>query len=160
MTSRWKLAAPLAAFALIAAACGDDAEPSPSPTTTAPPATTAPVTPPDTSGPQPTAPPTTQSPPGQVITGDLARADVPYSTSTTVGDEQIAELVAGNTEFALDLLRAIAADGDNTIMSPFSIAAALTMTYAGAPAPGRRAARGTQRARTPHRGHSPAGARR
>jgi serpin B len=67
-----------------------------------------------------------------VITGELARADVPYATDTDITDEQLADLVTGNTDFALDVLRAIAAEGDNTILSPFSIAAALTMTYAGA----------------------------
>lgn len=64
--------------------------------------------------------------------GELARADVPRATATDITDEEIAALVGGNTEFALDLFRSVAEEGGNTFLSPYSIAAALTMTYAGA----------------------------
>jgi serpin B len=127
MRRRWQIGAVLAALALAAAACGDDGEYGAPATTSAP---TAPV--PTTEAiPVPTTPPTTTDP-GPITTGRLARADVPYSTDARVTDDQLDSLVAGNTEFALDLLRLIGSNGDNTILSPFSIAAALTMTYAGA----------------------------
>ena len=123
----------LIALSVVAAACGDDdgsGPPIPSgPGTTLPPTTTAPPVP-DPTQPPPTSPPQT-SPPGQIVTGELVRADVPHADSTDVTDEQLARLVAGDIEFALDLLRATGA-GDNTVLSPFSIAAAMTMAYAGA----------------------------
>lgn len=97
---------------LVAAACGDEVEQ----TTT-------------TTVPSPTQPPDDQPPPqtGEPI---LVRAEVLRATSTDVTDAELAQLVAGNTDFALDLFRAVA-DG-NTILSPYSAAAALTMAYAGA----------------------------
>jgi serpin B len=42
------------------------------------------------------------------------------------------ELAAGNNAFAFDLYRAVRGEGDNLIVSPYSISAALAMTYAGA----------------------------
>ncbi len=75
------------------------------------------------------APGTTQPP---VQQGELARADVPRATATDASDDEIAALVAGDSEFAFDVFRAVATEGDNTFLSPYSIAAALTMTYAGA----------------------------
>lgn len=74
-------------------------------------------------------PGTTQPP---VQQGELARADVPRATTTNATDDEIAELVAGDSEFAFDLFRSVAAEGGNTFLSPYSIVAALTMTYAGA----------------------------
>jgi serpin B len=135
MKRRWQFGVVFVVFALVAAACGDGSDSGPP--STAPPATTAPVTPPPTTDPQPPAtteppaPPST-APPGLVFTGELARADVPHATTTAISDAQLAELVGANTQFALDLLRSVAGGGDNTVVSPFSIAAALTMTYAGA----------------------------
>jgi serpin B len=125
--------ATLVAFALVAAACGDDSDAvtttlpaTPAPTTTPAPAPSTTLAPPAGT----TAPPPTTAP-GVVVTGELARADVPRATSTEITEDQLGGLVAGNTEFAFDLLRLIG-DDENTIISPFSIAAALTMTYAGA----------------------------
>ncbi len=54
---------------------------------------------------------------------DLDVTDVPAA--------DVAAVVEGDTEFALDLLR-LAADGDNVFLSPFSITTALGMTEAGA----------------------------
>lgn len=110
-------------LAMTAAACGDTAAPPTAPPTSEPPATTG------EGSPSTTSPPATTTP--DTGTGQLVRADVPYSTNTTIDDEQLAALVTGDIEFALDLLRS-AADGGNAILSPFSIAAALTMSYAGA----------------------------
>ena len=64
--------------------------------------------------------------------GQLVRADVERATSTDAGDDEVASVVVGNTEFAFELFRAAAAEGGNVFLSPYSIAAALTMTYAGA----------------------------
>ena len=75
------------------------------------------------------APETTTQPLQQ---GELTRADVPRATVTDVTDEEIAALVAGDSQFAFELFRAAATEGDNVFLSPYSIAAALTMTYAGA----------------------------
>ncbi|HEX3450529.1 MAG TPA: serpin family protein [Isosphaeraceae bacterium] len=46
--------------------------------------------------------------------------------------DQIATLVKGNSEFALDLYARISQGDGNRFLSPFSISTALTMTYAGA----------------------------
>ncbi|WP_254861485.1 serpin family protein [Halovivax gelatinilyticus] len=54
----------------------------------------------------------------------------PPTAGPSVDDERLAELAAGNAAFALDLHRQVA-DG-NTFISPYSISAALAMTYAGA----------------------------
>lgn len=96
----------LLVLALLAAACatGEEAEPA---TTTVPPIDT----PPPTAG---------------FLKADLARL-----TTTDVTDAELAALVAGNTEFALDLYGELAGEG-NLILSPYSVAAALTMAYAGA----------------------------
>ena len=96
-------------LALVGASCGDTASPT-SATTTMP-------------------TPTSTSPSGGV---DIARADFPRAASTDVTNDEITTLVGSNTEFALDLFAAATADGGNVLVSPYSIAAALTMTYAGA----------------------------
>jgi serpin B len=103
-----KLLVALTALAMVAASCGDTAVSSTIPGAST--STTSPASPPPTS-----------------VRADLARAD---STDTT--DAEIAALVAGDTAFARDLFAAAASDGGNVIISPYSIAAALTMTYAGA----------------------------
>lgn len=61
----------------------------------------------------------------------VARADVARVTATDVSDAELAALVDGNRAFAFDLFRGVA-DGENVVLSPYSVAAALTMTYAGA----------------------------
>jgi serpin B len=45
---------------------------------------------------------------------------------------EVAELVAGNTEFAFDLYQAIRGTEGNLLYSPYSVSLALAMTYAGA----------------------------
>ena len=52
------------------------------------------------------------------------------SPSATSGD--LDSLVAGNSEFAFDLYRSLGDSGGNLFFSPYSISAALAMTYAGA----------------------------
>lgn len=107
----------LVLLALLAASCSeaDEGESTTVPTNEGESATTVPAT----------NPPPTQE-------GQLVRADVERAVSTDATDDEVASVVAGNTEFAFELFRAAAADGANTFLSPYSIAAALTMTYAGA----------------------------
>ncbi len=115
----------LLGLALLAAACGDAAAPSTSTPTPGGDAPTAPPTP-------PTAPPTSaNAPPREPLPASVARADVPRA-EPDVTDAELAALVAGNSAFAYDLFAAAAAGGGNAVISPYSVAAALTMTYAGA----------------------------
>jgi serpin B len=61
---------------------------------------------------------------------ETVRSDIRFDvTSVPPGD--LANVVAGDTEFALDLLR-LAADGRNVFLSPLSITTALGMAEAGA----------------------------
>lgn len=95
--------------ALLAASCGT-AEDTGTTTTSLAPGTTGPA----------------------VQQGELVRADVDRATVTDATDDEVAALVAGDSEFAFDLFRAAGVGGENVFLSPYSIAAALTMTYAGA----------------------------
>ncbi|MBU1240790.1 serpin family protein [Myxococcota bacterium] len=64
---------------------------------------------------------------------EQAKSDMDRDTTPSVTSAQTQELVAGNTQFALDLYGAIAdSEGGNLFYSPFSISIALAMTYAGA----------------------------
>ncbi|MDH3308939.1 MAG: serpin family protein [Acidimicrobiia bacterium] len=109
-----RLLAALLALALVAAACG---ETDGSPPTTPSPGTT----------------PTTADPGNRTEAfnpGDVARISLPRATPTLT-DAEIAAVVAADAEFGLDLFEIIAAD-DNTMISPYSIATALSMLYPGA----------------------------
>lgn len=112
-----RLVAVVAVVGLVAAACGGAA--------TVPPSAT-----PGPGGPASTSPPSTGTAqtPAEVVP---VRADVPRATATDVTDDELAALVAGDTAFAFDLYRRTAGD-TNLVLSPYSVAAALTMTYAGA----------------------------
>lgn len=110
-----RLLSMLIVFSVVLAACGGGAAvPSPS---TGPSVTPGSSTPP------------TSEPEGDVT---QVRADVPRGDTTDVTDAELATLVASDTVFAFDLYRRAAAGGANTVLSPYSIALALTMTYAGA----------------------------
>ncbi|MCX6000197.1 MAG: serpin family protein [Chloroflexi bacterium] len=61
-----------------------------------------------------------------------AASDKPRDTSPVVPASDLAELVSGNTHFAFDLYQALRHQDGNLFYSPFSISAALAMTYAGA----------------------------
>ncbi|AWV90224.1 serpin family protein [Bradymonas sediminis] len=67
-----------------------------------------------------------QTEPGEV------RSDEQRVANPDVSESARQALVAGNTDFALDLYREIAAQDANLFYSPFSISEALAMTYAGA----------------------------
>lgn len=65
-----------------------------------------------------------------VESGVVSAAATPaHGDSSAAPDE---ELVAAINEFGFDLLRETSAEGENTIVSPFSVATALSMTHAGA----------------------------
>jgi serpin B len=72
---------------------------------------------------------------------DLRKPDIAYAqsdkariTTPAVPPADLAELVDGNNAFALDLYRLLQAEkgGENLFFSPYSLSAALAMTYAGA----------------------------
>jgi serpin B len=63
----------------------------------------------------------------------VIESDVPRNTSPTVDSGDLEEVTDGNQAFALDLYRALSQKEDgNLFYSPYSISAALAMTYAGA----------------------------
>lgn len=61
-----------------------------------------------------------------------ARSQLARATAPTAAESEIDTLVAGNTEFAFDLYRAIRQSDGNFFYSPYSISLALTLAYAGA----------------------------
>jgi serpin B len=64
-------------------------------------------------------------------TGETVESSLDRDLDPDVSADDVAALVAGNTAFAFDLFHELVADG-NLFYSPFSISAALAMTYAGA----------------------------
>ena len=64
---------------------------------------------------------------------DVLISDVERAVPEDVSDEQLGELVKGNTAFALDMYQDLAGKStDNVFFSPISISLALALTYAGA----------------------------
>ena len=121
--------------------CGDDASTGVNSTATPELATRqAPVNPP---APQSTVPltvtpdaaPTPVTTPDPTTQPTVAPTQPPAkqpSSPDTATDSEVAGLVAANSEFAMDLYRAVADADSNAIISPHSISLALAMTYAGA----------------------------
>ncbi len=68
-------------------------------------------------------------PPAQA---QVAKSSLDRETAPAVPSADLAELVAGNSAFAFDLYHALRQQGGNLFYSPYSISAALAMTYAGA----------------------------
>jgi serpin B len=62
----------------------------------------------------------------------VAQSSVKRDTDPDVGGADLSELVAGNSAFAFDLYQALRDVDGNLFISPYSISAALAMTYAGA----------------------------
>lgn len=61
------------------------------------------------------------------------RSPLRRDAARDVTDEQLAALVAADSEFAFDLYRRVTASGEgNVFLSPYSISTALSMAYAGA----------------------------
>ncbi len=115
-----RVTAALVLVALIAAACGDADDTATSTSLT----------------PDPTPPPgSTQAPgpaPGAVpfVPGELARFDAPVA-DVTVTEAELAAVARADAAFGLDLLRVVAGD-DNVMVSPYSVATALSMLLPGA----------------------------
>jgi serpin B len=92
----------------------------------------APVTPikepmSDTPAVSPTQPDSgSQSSPG------VAHSNIQRDTGPSASAGDIQTLVRGDNAFALDLYRSVREQGDNIVLSPYSISLALAMTYAGA----------------------------
>jgi serpin B len=66
---------------------------------------------------------------------DLVRSNVAYLTTSDVADSDLEAIQKAQRAFALDLYREIAGNaepGDNLLVSPYSVATILAMTYAGA----------------------------
>jgi len=61
-----------------------------------------------------------------------ARSEQPRNTNPNVAPADVAELAAGHNAFAFDLYQALRAEPGNLFYSPYSLSAALAMTYAGA----------------------------
>jgi serpin B len=85
--------------------------------------------------------PTSQPAPTQVVETQapeteneivLVRSEKSRATDPKVNTSDFQELVDGNNRFALDLYRSIRGADGNLFYSPYSISAALAMTYAGA----------------------------
>ncbi len=62
----------------------------------------------------------------------LSSSDTPRIINPDVNEEDLRELASGNSCFAFDLYRVLGGDEGNIFFSPYSISAALAMTYAGA----------------------------
>ena len=66
------------------------------------------------------------------VSSDVLQSDKPRDTSPEVSQMDLDSLSRGNSEFAFDLYRALAAEDGSLFYSPYSISVALAMTYAGA----------------------------
>lgn len=65
--------------------------------------------------------------------GTVVRADTPRDVAPATSSEDVASVADGVNAFGLDLYRALAQErSENLFISPYSIALALAMTYAGA----------------------------
>lgn len=62
----------------------------------------------------------------------ISKSDLERETSPNVPSEDLVASVQGNSAFACDLYQKIRSDNGNLFFSPYSISAALAMTYAGA----------------------------
>jgi len=68
----------------------------------------------------------------QIVSGEVVKSDKSRVTTPTVNAADMAALVDGNTAFGFDLFHILSKTGDTIFYSPYSISAALAMTYAGA----------------------------
>lgn len=64
--------------------------------------------------------------------GEVVRSSKPRDENPQVAETELAELVEGNNEFALDLFRVLRTEEGNLFFSPYSISVALATAYAGA----------------------------
>ena len=62
----------------------------------------------------------------------VSSSDTPRIAEPDVNENDLLELASGNSSFAFDLYRVLGEEESNIFFSPYSISAALAMTYAGA----------------------------
>ena len=62
----------------------------------------------------------------------VSLSNLPRDTEPNANEEDLRELASGNSSFAFDLYSALVEEDGNIFFSPYSISAALAMTYAGA----------------------------
>ncbi len=119
----------------------DVLEPEATPTATPVPSPTHTLVPDPLSSPSPTdaltsnptsTPSATPTDPEPSATSGEARSDKERVTNASVSGSDLADLVGGNSAFAFDLYHALTEKDGNLFYSPYSISAALAMTYAGA----------------------------
>ena len=65
-------------------------------------------------------------------TTEVSSSNIQRITEPDVNEESLGELASGNSSFAFDLYRTLGEEEGNIFFSPYSISAALAMTYAGA----------------------------
>jgi serpin B len=70
--------------------------------------------------------------PPEAAAFDVARSELGRDPAPDIGPGELTALVEGNTAFAFELYRELAADEGNLFFSPHSISVALSMVYAGA----------------------------
>ncbi len=68
----------------------------------------------------------------QPVSSEVLRSEKQRVTSPDVNEAELATLVDGNSAFAFNLYQALKETNGNIFYSPYSISAALAMTYAGA----------------------------
>lgn len=83
---------------------------------------------------QPPDTPVTEAPTQPVKSGEALeiKSQLKRVTSFAVSESETAELVSGNSQFALDLYQELRGEEGNLFYSPYSISLALAMTYGGA----------------------------
>lgn len=107
-----RITALFAVAALVVAACGSADDPTTTTTSSQPPIT---------------APPSTSIP---FVSGEVVSLDIPRAVPDVTADD-VRRVVRGDSLMGLALFEVIAADG-NSMISPYSIATALSMLYPGA----------------------------
>ena len=70
--------------------------------------------------------------PGNEADKDVLVSELPRAEIEDIPAEEVDQLAEGNTRFALDLYQQIRSEPGNLFYSPYSISAALAMTYVGA----------------------------
>ena len=68
----------------------------------------------------------------QTVSGEVLQSDIPRNTAPELNETDLATLVNGNNSFAFNLYQVLKDEKSNLFYSPYSISAALAMTYAGA----------------------------
>ena len=68
----------------------------------------------------------------KTVSGEVLQSEIPRDTAPELNETDLATLVNGNNSFAFNLYQVLKDEKSNLFYSPYSISAALAMTYAGA----------------------------